>query len=227
MCLCRKKVQEGEQLVNWPFRVTQHSGNPTGSFNGSWISSVGRPHLSPKMWFSLPSVQQTDSNPSHRLLTSGPICTSIGAGLNIHDLKMGFGGFKMKKPTDLSLVFISQVTRKYISMRATEVMTVLVLCRQQNRTELDIKVGLQIHLKSYVCISVMRQGHGELLSMLWRVTLIQASPLHSGDMKTIPYFAEVKDGGSFGSQLELSCQQGPAAAPVGSEYDVTSCGRWH
>lgn len=114
---------------------------------------MGRPHLSPKMWFSLPSVQQTDSNPSHRLLTSGPICTSIGAGLNIHDLKMGFGGFKMKKPTDLSSVFISQVTRKYISMRATEVMTVLVLCRQQNRTELDIKVGLQIHLKE-LCMHI-------------------------------------------------------------------------
>lgn len=53
MCLCRKKVQKGEQLVNWPFHVTRHSGNPTDSFNGSWISNVGRPHLSPKMCFSL------------------------------------------------------------------------------------------------------------------------------------------------------------------------------
>lgn len=37
------------------------------------------------------------------------------------------------------------------------------------------------------------------------------------NMKTIPYFAEVRMGAAFGSQLELSCQQGPAAAaPVGS-----------
>lgn len=77
MCLCRKKVQKGEQLVNMPFHVARHSGNPTGSFNGSWISSVGRPHLSPKMCFSL--LCPADSNPSHRLPPTTPTgCLSVG-----------------------------------------------------------------------------------------------------------------------------------------------------
>lgn len=63
----------------------------------------------------------------------------------------------MKKPKDFSSVLKSQGTRKYISMRATEVMTVVVLCRQQNRrTELDIKVGFQIHLKE-VCICIRHE----------------------------------------------------------------------
>lgn len=63
----------------------------------------------------------------------------------------------MKKPKALSSVLNSQVTRKYISMRATEVMTVVVLCRRQNRrTELDIKVGFQIHLKE-VCICIRHE----------------------------------------------------------------------
>ena len=220
MCLRRKKVQEGEQWVNRPFHVTQHSGNPTGSFNGGWISRVGRPHLSPKMCFCLPSVQQTDSNPSHRLLISGPICTSTGAGLNIHDLKIGFWGFKMKKLKDFSSVLNSQVTRKYISMRATEVMTVLVLCRRQNRrTELDIKVGFQIHLKEvYICIR-HETGTGTQRTAEYALEghLIQASPLHTGDMKTSPYFAEVRMGAASG--VSLRC-------PVRKASSISTCEVW-
>lgn len=65
------------------------------------------------------------------------------------------------------------------------------------------------------------QGHSELLSMLWRVTLIQAITSPHWRHEDNSLLCRGKDGGSFGSELEMSHQQGPlASAPVRSEYDM-------
>lgn len=63
-----------------------------------------------------------------------------------------------------------------------------------------LKWGLKHIYKRGIYLDWRWQGHSELVSVLWGVILIQASPpLHSADRKTIAYRVEV----STGAALEL------------------------